>query len=52
MAFEIQVKYHQKMEFDFIKYLEDFTPDQIDSFMEIMGKVEDYVDTFLRNEAS
>ncbi len=50
MAFEIQDKFHNKMGIEFIKYLEAFTPEQIDSFLQIMSKIEEYVDTFLSNE--
>ena len=49
-AFDIQDEFHKKMAQEFIKYLDTFTPGQIDSFLEIMSKIEDYVETFLRNE--
>ncbi len=49
-AFNIQDKFHSMMEREFVNYLADFTPDQIDSFLMIMGCIEDYVDTFLRDE--
>ena len=49
-AFDIQNEFHKKMAHEFIKYLDTFTPGQIDSFLEIMSKIEDYVETFLRND--
>jgi len=49
-AFKIQDKFHQKMEIEFINHLETFTPQEIDSFMEIMAQIEEYIDTFLKDE--
>ncbi|MGO9388235.1 MAG: MarR family winged helix-turn-helix transcriptional regulator [Methanobacterium sp.] len=51
-AFEIQGKFRKRMLEEFIGYLDGFTPEEIDSFLLIMGKVEDYVDTFLNDELS
>lgn len=52
MAFDIQGKFHDRMEKEFVRYLEDFTADQINSFLMIMGCIEDYVDTSLSDELS
>jgi len=49
-AFEIQAKLHRKMETEFIKYLKSFEPEQIDSFIQILAKIEEYIDAFLRDE--
>lgn len=49
-AFEIQNKMHKKMEEDFIAYLEAFSPQQVDSFIQILTKIEEYIDTFLKDE--
>ncbi len=49
-AFEIQAKLHRKMEIEFIKYLEYFETEQIDSFIQILGKIEDFIDAFLSEE--
>ncbi len=51
-AFKIQDKFHKRMLEEFLGYLDGFTPEEIDSFLLIMGKVEDYVDTFLNDELS
>ncbi len=47
-AFELQDEWHKRMETEFIDYLETFTPEKIDSFLQILGKMEDFIDTFLR----
>lgn len=49
-AFEVQEYFHKKMENEFIKHLETVTPEQMDSFLLILGRIEEYIDTFLRNE--
>ncbi|MGZ7043990.1 MAG: MarR family winged helix-turn-helix transcriptional regulator [Methanobacterium sp.] len=49
-AFEIQNEIHKKMETEFIAYLETFSPQQIDSFIQILAKIEEYMDTFLKDE--
>lgn len=49
-AFKIMDKFHRKMEKDFVNHLETFTPEEIDSFLEIMGKIEEHIDTFLKYE--
>jgi DNA-binding MarR family transcriptional regulator len=50
LAFSILDKFHDRMGKMFINFLESYTSEQIDSFLEIMGSVEDYVDTFLNDE--
>jgi len=49
-AFKIQEDFHRKMEVEFINHLEAVTPEQIDSFLLILPKIEEYIDTFLRNK--
>lgn len=49
-AFEVQENFHKKMESEFIKHLETITPEQMDSFLQILPKIEEYIDTFLRDE--
>lgn len=49
-AFEIQNNFHQKMGMEFIRYLDTFTPEQIDSFLEIMKTIDEHIDTFLKDE--
>lgn len=49
-AFEIQNKMHKKMEKEFVSYLESFSPEQINSFLQILAKIEDYIDAFLKDE--
>lgn len=49
-AFEIQNKMHKKMEKEFVSYLESFSPEQINSFVQILAKIEDYIDAFLKDE--
>jgi DNA-binding MarR family transcriptional regulator len=50
LAFGVLDKFHERMGKMFINFLEVYTSEQIDSFLEIMGSVEDYVDTFLNDE--
>ncbi|MBI5680419.1 MAG: MarR family transcriptional regulator [Methanobacterium sp.] len=50
MVFEIQNKLHNKVELEFIDYLENFTPEQVDSFLQMLSKIEDFIDIFLNNE--
>lgn len=50
LAYEIQDNFHNKMGVKFIKYLEPFTPEQINIFLEILGNIEEYIDTFLSSE--
>lgn len=47
-AFEIQNEFHKNMEIEFIKYLENYTSDEITAYLEIMGKIEEYVDEFFK----
>jgi DNA-binding MarR family transcriptional regulator len=49
-AFEIQNRMHRKMEKEFITYLESFSPEQVDSFVHILAKIEEYIDVFLKDE--
>ena len=49
-AFKIQNGFHKKMEAEFVSHLEMITPQQMDSFLQILGKIENYVDTFLKEE--
>ncbi len=49
-AFNVQDDFHKKMETEFIKHLEGITPEQMDSFLQILPKIEGYIDTFLKNK--
>ncbi|MGB9979965.1 MarR family winged helix-turn-helix transcriptional regulator [Methanobacterium sp.] len=49
-AFKVQDDFHKKMEDEFISHLETVTPEQMNSFIQILDKIEDYVDIFLRKE--
>lgn len=49
-AFEIQDELHKKMKIQFTKYLESFEPEQINSFILILAKIEEYIDAFLNDE--
>lgn len=49
-AFEIQNELHEKLKNEFIEYLSTFSPEQIDSFIQIMSKIEDYIDAFLKDK--
>ena len=40
------------MENEFRNHLGSFSPEEIDSFFEIMGKIEEHIDTFLKDEMS
>ena len=46
-AFEIQNRMHKSMEDEFINYLGNFSPNEIDSFIQILLKIERYLDKFL-----
>ena len=50
MAFQIQDKLHKNMEIEFISYLKSFEPEQIDSFVQILSKIEEHIDAFLKDE--
>jgi hypothetical protein len=39
--------HHKKMEEQFFKYLGSSESEKIHSFIEIMGKIEEFIDTFL-----
>ena len=49
-AFKIQNGFHKKMKTEFIAHLEMITPQQMDLFLQILGKIENYVDMFLKEE--
>ena len=49
-AFKIQEDMHKKMEEEFNRYLGTVESEKIESFNEIMGKIEEVIDTFLRYE--
>jgi hypothetical protein len=38
------------MEDEFFRYLGTVESEKIDSFIEIMGRIEEFIDTFLRHE--
>ncbi len=50
MAFDIQDKLHRQIETDFVQYLGGLSPEEIESFLEIMGKIEEYIDSFLNEK--
>lgn len=50
IAFEIRDELHKKMETEFIKHLETINPEQMDSFLLILDRIEEYINTFLRNK--
>ena len=49
-AFEIQDNFHSKMKEEFVNHLDDVAPEQLDSLLIILAKIENYVDMFLREE--
>lgn len=49
-AFKIQDDLHKKMNNEFFKYLGTVEPDKIVSFIEIMDKIEEFIDRFLSYE--
>lgn len=49
-AFKILDDMHRKMEDEFFRYLGTVESEKIDSFIEIMGRIEEFIDTFLRHE--
>lgn len=49
-AFKIMDNMHKEMEDGFFSYLDDVESEKIDSFIEIMDRIEDFIDTFLRHE--
>lgn len=49
-AFEIQNNVHRKMEKEFITYLESYSLEEANSFIQILGKIEEYIDAFLKDE--
>ena len=49
-AFKVRDDFHQKMEKEFINHLEMFTPEQIESLLQVLPKIEEYIDTFLKNK--
>lgn len=49
-VFEILNKNHEIMAEEFISYLGNFKSEEIDSFIQILGKIEEYIDAFLKDE--
>lgn len=49
-AFKVQEDFHNKMKDEFINHLETVTHEQMDSLVLILGKIENYVDMFLKKE--
>lgn len=49
-TFMILNKQHEKMGKEFISYLGNFKSEEIDSFIQILNKIEEYIDAFLRDE--
>ena len=49
-AFHILNGIHKRMEEDFISYLEGFSQVEVDSFIEILGKIELLIDAFLKDK--
>lgn len=47
MAFDVQDKLHNQIETDFVQYLDNLSPEEIESFLEIMAKIEEFIDSFL-----
>ena len=50
MVFDIQDKLHKKVETNFVEYLDNLSPEEIDSFLNIIGKIEDIIVSFLSEE--
>lgn len=49
-VFKIISKRHEIMAGEFISYLGNFNAEEIDSFVLILGKIEEYIDAFLKDE--
>ena len=49
-AFGILNKRHEKMAKEFTTYLESFKSEEIDSFVQILCKIEEYIDIFLKDK--
>jgi DNA-binding MarR family transcriptional regulator len=49
-VFKIMDKQHEIMAEEFISYLDEFKVEEIDSFVLILGKIEEYIDAFLNDE--
>jgi len=49
-AFKILDDVHRNMENEFFKYLYTVESEKINSFIEIMDRIEDFIDTFLSHE--
>ena len=49
-AFNLLKGMHKLMEEEFITYLEGFSYEEIDSFILILGKIEEYIDAFLSDK--
>jgi len=50
MAFNMQDKLHKEVETNFVKYLDNLSPEDIDSFLKILGKIDDFIVSFLSKE--
>ncbi len=49
-AFYIMDEVHKQMEEGFFGYMEGIEEEKLESFIEIMGKIEEFIDTFLKHE--
>lgn len=49
-AFYIMEEVHKQMEEEFFGYMEGIEEEKLESFIEIMGKIEEFIDTFLKHE--
>ena len=48
-AFNIMDEVHKQMEEDFFDYIGGIEEEKLESFIEIMGKIEEFIDTFLKH---
>jgi DNA-binding MarR family transcriptional regulator len=49
-AFYIMDEVHKQMEKEFFGYMDGIEEEKLESFIEIMGKIEEFIDTFLKHE--
>jgi len=49
-AFKLLDEMHRKMEDEFFKHLGSVESEKVDNFMEIMTRIEEFIDTFLRQK--
>ncbi len=49
-AFNIMDEVHKQMEEEFFGYMDGIEEEKLESFIEIMGKIEEFIDTFLKHE--